>query len=104
MKMRERRMHRLEEKLQLTDAQKQQIQAIWDKAEEQGRALRAENHAKREEQREKARDLMKSTHDQVRAVLTADQQKTFDSMDNDRPHRRMKEGAKPADAPKPEQP
>lgn len=79
-RMREHRMQVLEEKLSLTPAQKQQIQAIWDQAEQQGKALRADESAAREQRREKMMAIMKDTHDKVRAVLTPDQQKTFDSL------------------------
>ncbi|HNC23363.1 MAG TPA: Spy/CpxP family protein refolding chaperone, partial [Opitutaceae bacterium] len=79
-RMREHRMKMLEEKLSLTPAQKQQIQAIWDQAEQQGKALRADESAAREQRREKMGAIMKDSHDKVRAVLTADQQKIFDSL------------------------
>ncbi len=73
-------MKTLEEKLSLTPAQKQQIQAIWDQAEQQGKALRADESTAREQRREKMGAIMKDTHEKVRAVLTADQQKIFDSL------------------------
>ena len=89
---REHRMEHLDRKLKLTDAEKTQINAIWDKAESDGTALREDNSLSRQERRHKLRALMKSTHDHVRAVLTPDQQKTFDQM---RPPRGMRKGDRP---------
>lgn len=86
--MREHRMQMLDEKLQLTADQKQKITAIWDKAEEQGKALRADESLSRDDRRAKGAELMKATHADVRAVLTADQQKIFDTLPQDRPMRR----------------
>jgi len=94
--MREHRMEHLEKKLKLTDAEKTQINAIWDKAEADGKALREDDSLSRRERRHKLRALMKSTHDQVRAVLTPDQQKTFDTM---RPPHGMRKGHRPPPPP-----
>ena len=99
-KMREHRMKELDEKLQLTAEQKTQIQTIWDKAEEQGKALRADETMAREDRRAKAGELMKATHAQVRGVLTPDQQKTFDTMPAKMGRRGPRPaGDRPADAP-----
>lgn len=83
-KMREHRLRVLDEKLQLTADQKTQINAIWDKSEEKGQAIRDDDSLEREDKRDKMRELMKSTHAEVRAVLTADQQKIFDAMPPER--------------------
>lgn len=104
MRMREHRMQVLEEKLQLTAAQKQQIQTIWDQAEQQGQALRASEVQAREDRRQKMMEIMKATHAQVRAVLTPDQQKTFDTLPPEgRGRRGPRPGGegKPAEAPPP---
>jgi len=80
---RERRMQELITKLSLTPAQQAQINAIWDKAEEQGKALRAQGdhlRAQGADLRAKGKDVMKASHDQVRSVLTPEQQKIFDAM------------------------
>ncbi len=78
--MREKRVKQLDEALHLTAEQKTQIQAIWDKTEEQGRALRKDKSVPREQRREKMREAMKAAHDQVRALLTPEQQKIFDTL------------------------
>ena len=102
-KMRAHRLKKLDEKLQLTADQKAQVQAIWSKAEEQGRALRDDKTIAHEDRRAKMGDLLKSTHDQVRTILTPEQQKTFDAMPVEPMGRRghRPAGDKPADAPMP---
>lgn len=78
--MREERLKRLDEKLHLTAEQKTQIQAIWDKAEQQAIENRKEVKAEMQDRREKRREAMKAMREQVRAVLTPEQQKAFDEM------------------------
>jgi Spy/CpxP family protein refolding chaperone len=78
--MRAKRLQDLTQKLSLTDAQQQQIKTIWAAAEEQGKALRDDESLSRDDRRAKMQAIMKGTHDQVRAILTPDQQKTFDAM------------------------
>jgi hypothetical protein len=98
----ERRLQMLDEKLQLTPAQKDQIKAIWAKAEEQGKALRADATLDRDDRREKMGDIMKDSRAQVRGTLTSDQQKTFDALPPEgRGGRGLRPagGAKPADLP-----
>ncbi len=103
-KMREHRLQMLDEKLHLAADQKTQIEAIFTKADEQGRAIRQDESLAPEDKRAKSRDLRKATHDQIRAVLTADQQKIFDTLKEDRPpHDKggAHDGPPPADAPPP---
>lgn len=94
-----KRMQMLDEKLHLTDAQKAQITALWSAAEQQGKALRAADSLSKEDRRAKMGEIMKSTHDQVRAVLTPDQQKIFDAMPP--PERGHRGPPKGGDAPPP---
>lgn len=93
--MREHRMQQLDEKLHLTADQKTQIEAIWAKADQQGRALRSDAALTPDDRKAKRREIMKTTHDQVRAVLTPDQQKIFDAM----PPPGRAPGAPPATSP-----
>lgn len=79
-KMREHRLKLLEEKVHVTAEQKTQINAIWDKADEQGKALREDKSVAREDRRAKMGEIMKSAHEQVRALLTPEQQKIFDTL------------------------
>lgn len=86
--MRANRLKELTEKLSLTDAQQQSIKAIWSASEQQGKALRDDEALSPEDRKAKRAAIMKSSHDQVRAMLTPDQQKTFDAMPKDHPGRR----------------
>lgn len=84
--VRERRMQRLDEKLHLTADQKTKINAIWDKNEAEARAARSSaNSSAQTPRRAKRREMMKAAHDEVRAVLTPEQQKIFDAMPVERP-------------------
>ena len=74
------RLKQLAEKLQLTDAQKAQIKPILETAAQQGMALRDDESLSKEDKRAKMAAIRKTSHDQIRALLTPDQQKTFDAM------------------------
>lgn len=78
--MREKRLKQLDEKLHLTADQKTKINDIWNKAEEQAQADRAAARDEAKDRRAQRRDMMKATRDQVRAVLTPEQQKAFDEL------------------------
>lgn len=70
----EQMVQRLDEAVQLTAEQKTKITAIYAKSREKMQALP-------EDQRmEKGREIMASIRTEVRAVLTAEQQKKFDEM------------------------
>src|SRR6185312_815867 len=94
----------------LTDDQKSKIAAIQQDVRSKGQALRQDDSLSNEDRRQKMMDLMKSTNDQVRAVLTADQQKQFDAALASAPRRGAGRrggeggGAPPADAPPPPPP
>ena len=82
---RDHRMKELDEKLNLTADQKAQINAIWDQAEQNARAARDDATATaKEERRAKMREGMKAVRQQVRGVLTPEQQKIFDTLPQDR--------------------
>jgi Spy/CpxP family protein refolding chaperone len=85
--MREKRLKQLDEKLHLTDDQKARIGDIWDKAAQQAKADREAARDEAKDRRAQRRDMMKATHDQVRAVLTPEQQKIFDELPPPRPPR-----------------
>ncbi len=59
----------LDDKLHLTDAQKQQITGIWVDAEQKGKALRDDDSLSKDDRRAKMGEIMKASHAQVRAVL-----------------------------------
>ena len=84
--MREQRMQQLAEKLSLTAEQKTRINAIWDAAQKSARAAREEMSEDVQTQvRAKRREAMKAVHQEVRAVLTPEQQTIFDALPPDRP-------------------
>lgn len=74
------RLKQLAEKLSLTEAQKTQIKPILEKAAQEGMALRDDESLSKEGRRDKMMAIRKTSHDQIRALLTPDQQKTFDAM------------------------
>jgi Spy/CpxP family protein refolding chaperone len=76
----EHRLKELKAKLGLTDAQVQQIKDIFKTQMQQGRALREDDSLSDDDRRAKMMALMKSAHDQVRAILTPAQQQIFDTM------------------------
>ena len=74
------RLNELKAKLGLSDSQAEQIKAIFKTQMQQGRALREDDSLSDDDRRAKMMALMKSAHDQVRALLTPDQQKIFDAL------------------------
>ena len=94
------RLKMLAEKLQLTDAQKASIKPILQKTEQDSMALRDDESLSKEDRHAKMMEIRKASHDQIRALLTPDQQKTFDAMPppGDRGHRGPPPGG---DAPPP---
>ncbi len=81
----EARLQFLDEKLNLTPEQEQQIVAIWQRAEEKLAA--AEGSARPRKQRKELRKAIGATRAEVRAVLTPEQQTIFDEL---KPARRNK--------------
>jgi Spy/CpxP family protein refolding chaperone len=70
----------LTKKLSLTADQQTKVGAILKDAREQGKAVKDDTSLSKDDRRNKMRDIAKTAHDQIRALLTADQQKTFDAM------------------------
>ena len=70
----------LTEKLGLTADQQAKVTAIWKDSQTQMKALRADTSLSDDDRRAKMGALMKSQHDQIRAVLTPEQQTTFDTL------------------------
>lgn len=76
----ERRVQHLDKALKLTDDQKTKIKAIYKNTKDQMQALNKDESLTRKDFRAKMQEIMKSTHAQVRTVLTPDQQAKFDKM------------------------
>ncbi|MEO7414210.1 MAG: hypothetical protein ABIZ81_12725 [Opitutaceae bacterium] len=73
----DQRLEQLDQKLQLTAAQKEQIKEIWTKE------LTAAKGAKGAEPKDRRAALMKG-RDEIRAILTTDQKAKFDGMPAER--------------------
>jgi Spy/CpxP family protein refolding chaperone len=69
----EQRIQQLDQRLQLTAAQKQQIQEIWTKEAAGAKGTEGKDR----------RAVMMRSRDEVRAVLTPSQQAKFDAMDRE---------------------
>jgi hypothetical protein len=75
-------VQRLDAAVKLTDDQKAKVTDIYKKAQTDAQALRGGGGGGggRGEGMAKLQEIMKTAHDDVRALLTADQQKKFDAM------------------------
>jgi len=85
------------QELNLTSDQQSKVLAILQDQQKQMQALRDDTTTPQEDKRAKFMDLHKNTMSQVRAVLTDDQQKKFDEMQQKREqemgqHRKNSEG------------
>jgi hypothetical protein len=70
----------LTEKLALTADQQKQVGTIIDSGASQAKQLRGDDTLSKDDRHQKMMDIMKSMHDQIRAVLTPDQQTQFDAL------------------------
>jgi Spy/CpxP family protein refolding chaperone len=76
----EQQITRLEETVgKLTDDQKTKITAIYAKQGEKMRALRDDQSLSSEDRRAKRDEMMKATRNEMRALLTPEQQPKFDA-------------------------
>ncbi|HWA85290.1 MAG TPA: hypothetical protein VG710_03635 [Opitutus sp.] len=77
----EQRIKYLDENLKLTSDQKAQVTGILSKAQDQLRGEKAKLDTEtRRARRQRFREVMQGAHEQVRALLTPDQQKVFDAL------------------------
>jgi Spy/CpxP family protein refolding chaperone len=80
--------HRAIARLDLTDAQKQQLKAQRMETRAQLQALRSDTTLSKEQKRAKVRELVAGERTHFRSVLTADQQAQLDQMRTRLRHRR----------------
>jgi protein CpxP len=73
-------LENLTEKLGLSADQQKKVGAILAGARTQMKALRSDESLSKEDKRAQMRTIASSTHDQIRATLTADQQAQFDAL------------------------
>jgi protein CpxP len=71
---------RIGHRLDLTDAQKQQLKAKRGEIKTSLQAIRSDTNLTKEQKRAKARELIASNRASLRSVLTADQQAKLDQM------------------------
>ena len=83
----EDRTAQLKERLKLTDDQSDSVLTIFKSADEKMRKEFESHRGDREAMREAMTAHRKETNDKIRALLTEDQQKTFDEMLKEAPPR-----------------
>jgi Spy/CpxP family protein refolding chaperone len=70
----------LADQLKLTDDQQQKVKGILKAQRAKQKEIHDDTTLSDDDRQSKSRDVMKSTRDQIRAILTEDQQKQFDAM------------------------
>ena len=78
------RLKMLSDKLGLTEEQKTKVKAILEDEMQKGKALREDKSLDRDAAHAKMQEIRKTHREQIRAVLTPEQQKKFDEMKEDR--------------------
>ena len=73
-------LEHLKTALNLTDGQTKQVAAILKDQMKQGMAIRDDDSLSDDDKQAKIQASRKATHDKIRALLTPDQQKTFDAL------------------------
>jgi Spy/CpxP family protein refolding chaperone len=76
----EKTLQMLTDKLSLTDDQKAKILPLLQAQSDQMKTLRDDSSLSDDDKRSKGRDLMKTTHEQIRALLTSEQQEKFEKI------------------------
>lgn len=76
----EKTLQMLTERLSLTDDQKAKILPLLQAQSDQMKSLRDDSSLSDDDKRSKGRDLMKTTHEQIRALLTPEQQEKFEKI------------------------
>lgn len=90
-----RRLKEMADLLKLTPAQQDQVKAILADSMKQSKAVLDDKSLSEEDRRGKMKDIREATHEKIRALLTADQQKTFDEMKEHEHHRPPPDGQTP---------
>ena len=79
-----KRTEMLTKQLGLTSEQQPKVQEVLKSEQSQMEKLRSDSSLSQEDRRGKMMDIHKSTNDQIRALLTDDQQKKWDEMQSRR--------------------
>ena len=93
----------LSDKLKLTDDQKAKIKPLIEDEHKQLTALREDSSLSREEKHAKSRQIHASTYDQIRPMLTEQQQATLKQMEEQRQQGMKAWQGKGGQAPAPQQ-
>lgn len=83
----EQRLQRMTQQLGLTDAQQQQIKPLLESESQQMQALQQDASISQPDKWPKMKQIRQSTTDQIKPILTSDQQKKFDEMQAQHPHK-----------------
>jgi Spy/CpxP family protein refolding chaperone len=76
----EKRLMKMERSLNLTEEQKTKIRPILDEESAKIKAMRDESSLTREQKRAKVKEIHSATYEQVKPILTAEQQQKHDEM------------------------
>lgn len=79
-----RRTQMLTKQLNLTSDQQSKVQDILKSEQSQMESLHSDTSTSPEDRRSKMMDIRKASNDQIRGILTADQQKKWDEMESRR--------------------
>jgi Spy/CpxP family protein refolding chaperone len=93
----------LSDKLKLTDDQKSKIKPLIEDEHKQLTALREDSSMSREEKHAKFRQIRTSTYDQIRPILTEQQQATLQQIEQERQQRMKARQGKGEQPPAPPQ-
>jgi periplasmic protein CpxP/Spy len=84
----EQRLQRMTQQLNLTDDQQQKLKPILDNESTQMQTLRSDSSLTQEERMAKMKEIRQSTSEQIKPILTADQQAKYAEMMDRRGHGR----------------
>lgn len=76
----EQRLQRMTQQLNLTDEQQQKIKPILDSESTQMQALRSDSSLTQEERMAKMKQIRQASSEQIKPILTADQQQKYTEM------------------------
>jgi Spy/CpxP family protein refolding chaperone len=81
-------MQRLGERLNLTDSQKEQLKPIIQDRQEKMQALRSDTSLRRGQRARKMKGILEDSDKKIKAILTPDQQKLYEAMEQQMRERR----------------
>lgn len=82
----QRRVDRLTKELKLTSDQQPKVLDVFKSEQSQMESLRSDSSLSQDDRRAKMMDIHKTSNDQIRALLDANQQKKWDAMQSQHEH------------------